>query len=344
MTTMNESLRPSSLGEILDRIAQLYRSNFLLFAGVAAAPTGVLFAVFVIAGALLGIVSVSTRGTISPGLLTGALIVLVVLVGLPVAMAATVFSHAGLTRTAVCAHMGERITIRAAFKSVQPRFWRYLGLMILQGLFAVGIPAAAAGILIAVLAFLASLAGSSSAGGIFAGFLVFCVAAAAAVAVIMLVIACSMSMSVCVVEDLPAWDSLTRAMKLSRGTRGRIFLMFLLVWALSIVLSIMAYIPIVIIVATVTAVGHGAEYATLTLIVAEILNLLINFAIQTLITPVYTTGFVLFYYDQRIRNEGFDIEWMMKQAGLTEDKPIIGPDQAGIAAGDLAGPDTVKGL
>jgi hypothetical protein len=344
MTTMNESLRPSSLGEILDRIAQLYRSNFLLFAGVAAVPTGVLIAVFAIAGAMLAIVGVSARGAMSPALLTGALVVVIVLVGLPVGLAATVFSHAGLTRTAVCAHMGERLTIRAAFKSVRPRFWRYLGLMMLQGLFAVGIPTAAAGVLIAALGFLASLAGSGSAGSIFAGFLVFCVFTVAAVAVIMLALACSMAMAVCVVEDKPAWESLNRALKLSKGTRGRIFLMFLLVWALSFVLSMMAYIPTLIIATAVTAIGHGAEYATLTLIVAEILNFLINFAIQTLITPVYTTGLVLFYYDQRIRKEGFDIEWMMTQAGLTGEKTSTGPEQAGILAEGLAGPDTVKEL
>jgi hypothetical protein len=344
MTTVNESLRPSSLGEILDRTVQLYRSNFLLFAGVAAVPTGVLIAVFAAAGAMLAIVGVSARGAVSPELLTGLLVVVIVLVGVPVGLAATVFSHAGLTRTAVCAHMGERLAIRAAFKSVRPRFWRYLGLMMLQGLFAGGIPAAAAGVLIAVLSFLESLAGGGSAIGILAGFLLFCVVAVTVVAAIMLALACSMAMSVCVVEDKSAWESLNRAMKLSKGTRGRIFLMFLLVWALSIVLSMMAYIPTLIIATTVTAMGHGAEYATLTLIAAEILNVLINFAIQTLITPVYTTGLVLFYYDQRIRKEGFDIEWMMAQAGLTEGKTITGPDQADIAAEGLAGPDTVKEL
>ena len=30
----------------------------------------------------------------------------------------------------------------------------------------------------------------------------------------------------------------------------------------------------------------------------------------------YATGFTLFYYDQRVRKEGFDIEWMMQAAGL----------------------------
>ena len=28
------------------------------------------------------------------------------------------------------------------------------------------------------------------------------------------------------------------------------------------------------------------------------------------------TGVALFYYDQRVRKEGYDIEWMMQAAGL----------------------------
>jgi hypothetical protein len=41
-----------------------------------------------------------------------------------------------------------------------------------------------------------------------------------------------------------------------------------------------------------------------------------SFAVQALTKPVYTIALMLFYYDQRIRNEGFDIEWMMERAGL----------------------------
>ena len=37
---METNLRPMSLGEILDRTAQLYRSNFVLFAGIAAVYAG----------------------------------------------------------------------------------------------------------------------------------------------------------------------------------------------------------------------------------------------------------------------------------------------------------------
>jgi hypothetical protein len=42
---MSETLRPSTLGEILDRTAQLYRRNFWLFAGVAALPIAIIVAV-----------------------------------------------------------------------------------------------------------------------------------------------------------------------------------------------------------------------------------------------------------------------------------------------------------
>jgi hypothetical protein len=41
-----------------------------------------------------------------------------------------------------------------------------------------------------------------------------------------------------------------------------------------------------------------------------------SFAVQALVKPVYGIALTLFYYDQRIRNEGFDIEWMMMQAGM----------------------------
>jgi hypothetical protein len=51
------------------------------------------------------------------------------------------------------------------------------------------------------------------------------------------------------------------------------------------------------------------------------------FVMDALIGPIYSIGLTLFYYDQRIRKEGYDIEWMMQAAGLV-------PQQAG---GELAG-------
>ena len=40
------------------------------------------------------------------------------------------------------------------------------------------------------------------------------------------------------------------------------------------------------------------------------------FAVKALTKPIYGIALTVFYFDQRIRKEGFDIEWMMQQAGM----------------------------
>jgi hypothetical protein len=34
------------------------------------------------------------------------------------------------------------------------------------------------------------------------------------------------------------------------------------------------------------------------------------------VLPIYSIALTLFYYDQRIRKEGYDVEWLMEQAGV----------------------------
>jgi hypothetical protein len=48
---------------------------------------------------------------------------------------------------------------------------------------------------------------------------------------------------------------------------------------------------------------------------------IIAFFTNTFLGPIYATGITLFYYDQRVRKEGYDIEWMMQAAGLTVPPP-----------------------
>ena len=50
---------------------------------------------------------------------------------------------------------------------------------------------------------------------------------------------------------------------------------------------------------------------------ARVLQQFVAFVTNTFIGPLYATGLTLFYYDQRVRKEGYDIEWMMEAAGLT---------------------------
>jgi hypothetical protein len=50
---------------------------------------------------------------------------------------------------------------------------------------------------------------------------------------------------------------------------------------------------------------------------AQVAQQIIGFFTNSFIGPMYATGLTLFYYDQRVRKEGYDIEWMMQAAGLT---------------------------
>ena len=311
---MNEKLRPLTLGEILDRTAQLYRRNFWTFVGVAAVPMVAMFAVFVPFLVAMGLMGLFNPKQATPG--TGALIALfsaAVLFGLPTLLAATVVSQASLTKTAIDAHMSRRIKVREAIKSVWPRFWRYLWLIVLQGLLVGGVPAAVVVAVISGTIAITSIAGS--AGSVFAGVITFLVFAAAFVYAVWRLLCYSMAIAACIVEEKTGWQSIKRANLLSKGTRGRIFVMYLLVGAISIIISIVGDVFLLIVLGITTALG-GSKIGAVAMVVGQILNMVATIAVQALITPVSAIALVLFYYDQRVRKEGYDIELMMEEAGL----------------------------
>jgi hypothetical protein len=356
---MNENIRPFTLGEILDRTAQLYRRNFLLFAGVASLPIGVMIAIAVLAGAFGAAAFAAARGVSGSNVLMGLALVALLVLAIPVYIAAYVYSTAGLTQTAINTHRGHKLTIRATLSSIRPRFWSYLGFLLLQGIVVAAVPLAAAAGVASVLIYAVTRLGGGVAAGVATGFVVFVVIGAAVVIVIWLALSYSMGMAVSVVEQKTAWDSMTRAWRLSQGTRGRIFVLFLLVIALTMVVSMIAYIPFLIIAGVVTASANGAQSASIAMVIAEIANVIVNFTLQTLLMPITWIALVLFYYDQRVRKEGFDIEWMMEQAGLVQPQPIAGlvpslhdpglaqlasapPVESGTISGPTLPPDTVE--
>jgi len=310
---MTEALRPLTLGEILDRTMQLYRRNFALFAGTAAAPMLVLLVCGVLAGVLFGVLSVTAHLALHSNSIGIAIVIVMALAIVLVAVAATVFTQAGVTGAAIGVIQGRKMKIREALAAVRPRFWRYCGLMILQGLFAAGIPGVAAA---AVVVAVTLLERSGGIGPTLAGVVYFFAFLAAAVVAIVLGMAIAMGMAIAVAEDRPAVASLKRAIQLSKGTRGRIFVMFLVVWALTIVLLMIAYVPMIIVFVMIGVSGPNSPHTIAAILVAECLYLVIDFAIQTIVPPAYLTALVLFYYDQRIRKEGFDIELLMQHAGL----------------------------
>jgi hypothetical protein len=354
---MDNQLRPLNLGEILDRTAQLYRRNFWLYVGTAALPLLFVLALAIPAGAIFVIPGVAARGAWGSAPAAVIAIGLLCLIAVPIYLAVYVYSYAGITLATVSVHLGEKPTIRATLKSVRPRFWTYLWYLLLQGIMAALAPTAVAIAIIAPLIFLMYRSGGDLGSRFALGFLVFLVIVAALGVMLWLTLSFALGMPACIVEKKTAWESLVRSWHLSKGTRGRIFVTYLLVIALAFAVSMAAAIPLLIVVSMSSSFGSGALNSSTAFVITEIVRVFVNFATQVLLAPIFMIAGVLFYYDQRIRKEGFDIEWMMQRAGLAPSQPqaaaagILGlaqPSSAtpGASTGEfppVAPPDSVEG-
>ncbi len=115
-------------------------------------------------------------------------------------------------------------------------------------------------------------------------------------------------------------SALKRSISLSRGTKGRIFLLYLLGTVLNYLLTMAFTIPAIIVIALVPGASNP-KYAQTAGMVMMLIIYGAAFAIQALTKPVYGIALMLFYYDQRIRQEGFDIELLMQRAGLVTPPP-----------------------
>ena len=118
----------------------------------------------------------------------------------------------------------------------------------------------------------------------------------------------SLAVPACVVENLKAREAIRRSIELSKGSRGRIFMLGLLVFVIEMGLVTFSQFFIFII-----AYKHKGQVGPL----AQAISQVISFFTNTFLGPIYATGLTLFYYDQRVRKEGYDIVWMMQAAGLT---------------------------
>jgi hypothetical protein len=90
--------------------------------------------------------------------------------------------------------------------------------------------------------------------------------------------------------------------------------LYLLGAAIGYIVSIVLMVPLFLL-ALIPGLNRPEKAQVLGTIVM-VLAYGISFAVQALTKPIYGIAVVLFYYDQRVRKEAFDIEWMMRQAGM----------------------------
>jgi hypothetical protein len=316
---MDEPFHPSSLSEILDRTAQLYRSRFLVFLGIAVIPTAALMVPF--GGLFLFIEWFGPKGGAhSPvaGMVAGLLLGALFLIALPIFLAASALATAAMSHTASRAILSQTTTIREAYKAIWPRGWRYIGLDLMEFVAVWVAPFAAWFVLVLLSAGLTALMGSN--GGGFLTLMIFLVIAGLVTYGFWMSLRLSLAFPATLVEQSGAWAALTRSGKLTKGTKGRIFVLYLLAIALEWILAFAVIVPLIIVMAMIPGMDSPQHSQAL----GEIMIFVFygaRFAIQAFTRPVYGIALMLFYYDQRIRQEAFDIEWMMLRAGLVVPVP-----------------------
>ena len=313
---------PLSLGEILDRTVQLYRRNFVLLLGISFLPAAI--DVLITGSSSIFLAAQAPQLQTSPsvqnfvtffGAIAGFLFI-----GIPLLAAIFSIALSALNYTAFQRSHGVAVTIREAYAYAFRHLWRYFGIFALQLLFAAVIPCAVFAGLIFIGAMLSALVATSGAGpvlGVLAVILAFVLAIALIVAAVSIWLRFCLAFPVCATEQTRVWPSLQRSNRLTKGSRGRIFVMYLLVFVLTLVAYYALDLPVQIIL-KLTVFKSTEMMALLSKppLLLQVVNLFISFLERSFVMPIYAIALVLFYNDQRTRQEGYDIELLMAQAGL----------------------------
>jgi len=278
-----------SISEVLDRMFYLYKKNFVLFAGIAILPSALSLVVH------LGTIAAGGGGIgVSKVMGANALLVtgfgrivdlLVLSIGGTLASAATAYALSMV-------HLGKGTSIGEAYSNVRPFIGRLMGVVISLSLMVAGI------VVLIVIPF--ALAVTMPVLGIVIGVVG---AIVGLVFIVHLYARYALAIPACVLEKVSAFQALKRSSFLTKGRTGRVWLVFLLTGLINFALGFAIALPITV---TGIAISHGR--LTLGFSIA---TLVAQFIAGTLAGPIATISIGLLYYDERIRKEAFDLQYMM---------------------------------
>lgn len=126
---------------------------------------------------------------------------------------------------------------------------------------------------------------------------------------IYLAVVWSLTIPVAVLEGRNLSESLERSSELTRGHRGRIFVVYALLLVLVYIVTVVVQAPALALVAIWGGALTGSEIPAW----AEVVVALMNFVTTSLVAPIMTIALSLIYYDERVRKEAFDLQHMMQE-------------------------------
>jgi hypothetical protein len=317
---MQSALRPMNLGEILDRTFAIYRKKFLLFGGIAALPAAVMLAIHIVdigwvhTDRLIGGAGVTQRGQV-------ALSWLLAYGYYHISGFVTLLFLPAFVRIASCEVFGENATIVASFRFALARWRRYLWLAFLKYFAVLILPEALTFGVFFGIGTLEDKLGLLGDSPNIPAIIILLLPIPAGITLLLWAGACfSLVFPAAVLEEMSAWKALRRSWILTEGSRGRIFAAWLMVFACALVLEGLAAFLIWWIA---TLIYAGPHYSSFNRQVYAVVAHSFYAVIGALVGPLYPIAITLFYYDQRSRKEGFDVEIMMEAAGLAT--PESGP-------------------
>lgn len=316
-------VRPMMFGEILDRIFQLLRRNFWLLIGIAGVPSAAFIALYgLMMAVMIPTIGVHPQTPPDPGVLLPMLGIIELLLFAVMVVVYPLYAAAG-SHAAISAAEGRKVTVRAAYGVAWQRAGSYIWLYVLRILYFLA-PIVLICVLIGVGIFLTSRGGGASVAGILLIVLAVLGYLGVTVFAILMMLRWALAYPASVVEGLTASATLKRSSQLTKGAKGRIFLVALVIYAFAFVLEF-ALMIVFEVVGVIGALVGKAQHISLESPAGFIpvglfaaCGLFALFFFMATMWASYSVSFSVLYLDQRVRLEGYDIERMMQAAGMEQ--------------------------
>ena len=271
-------LEPMSVGGILDQAFRLYRENFARFLAIVAIIQVPLYLLVMIWAVVrqAGLLRMQEGATREAQALVMAVSGIGLLLYVPLTVVVQQLSTAALVKSVSESYLGREASVGQSYQFVLPKALSLIGAALLVAL------VTGVGYMLCVVP-----------GVIFS--LWFALTAPSIV-----------------IENRRATQGMARSKDLASGNLGRIFLVFLVVFLISVAFSFVF--------------GAGSQVLAMTLfagnpMAAVAVRQLFEMIPAILVMPVGAAASVLLYYDLRIRKEGFDLELLAERLGAEAPGP-----------------------
>ena len=294
-------IHPMGVGEILDRSFRLLRKHFMLFFIILMIPQGTFFL------ANKGM-EVYAQGGVQQGTSTGMVVGVVfsVLFAVVIMMILQFWAQGALIYAVSETYLGHETSIGRSYGAMRSRLGRLLGTMFLMGFLIMLVPALLGVVSAILIPQLTAMGLGGSTGGI-----VFAVLMLAGVVWFFHVLLNWLLVDKVVVLEGEGWRSALRRSKELMNTRTEPGF-----WrrpknkaGLILILGFLIGVGIHLLFQTPGLITHWLmPTSTMGQTIQEILNV-----VATSLATVFTAiAMILFYYDIRLRSEGFDLKMMAK--------------------------------